>query len=980
MPKVKKATTKSQSEWERKDQDDGGHYYEYTGSIELASCNKRKYRLILLSNGMQVMLIHDDKCEQAAASMCVGAGYLDDPDEMQGMAHLCEHLIFSKIRNIYIDAAGDQSTYFGYIKSRSGSANAFTLASTTSYYFDIVKDHMHEALKLFSESFLAPDFIAKSIAHELEILDSEYKKNCDSDFQRLFQVFRQEALPGHPWRRFTTGSKESLTPRGTKNPDQARRDKLEAWWKEKYNPQRMALVILGPYDLNNLAQVAYVHFTAIGRDTNYTSESVTAPPSDPPLMTIPWGENPHEITFIKRITDKPTLQLSFCLPDQDEVHQSKPAIYACYLISSQDPGTLYSFLRSNEWITNLTCSHHQSARGFSFFRIKVQLTQSGFVNYLSVLRSIYAYLYLLPCAAMPFPSKFEEFQELQRLQIDYSQYEHAKCHVNRISESLLHRWPKGQVLHAPTLVPLQNERAMRVMFGVYLDPEAGRVSLSSTDFSPIGMTGNWPCEKWYGAEYIKQKLDQNIFNEAKAPNIIQSLCLPGQNEDVPTNFHLEAKEDEIKAESTGFTAIEFRQDITLPKGVISLYLRRQSKRHNQVHFYLLTDYRLLEGLLSNVLTNDFWDKLVAGHRFSFMCDDNGNLALQVGGYTDGMVDLFEELLGKFSSYEVNDEDFSVFKEKLGRELHNQTLGEPHRITHTLLDFTLRNNTYRAKDLLKELKNVQRKDLQTHLTRLLKPSRSTLVVAGNFKTENVEELAEFVDTTLKLKGTPDDSNNKNVTLALPDRSDTAYIHDIDNPEEQNSAVEYYIQVRTSDKLNFTEVQAQVLLLVHLMYPAAFKTLRTDKMLGYLAFTTSWVQATAVGLVIQVQGEKSPAEVVSCTDAFLNDFQDILREMTFDEFDERKEALISKLSQGPINLDAKAVRLAHPVLTDSNPEQRLNAEAIGALTQDEMINFHKYYVVPRRYLKSEEAKKKSKRSSLVMIAINNVEQDENSIDEQ
>jgi insulysin len=331
---------------------------------------------------------------------------------MLGMAHLCEHILFSSVYKTPFgiwsvhkppldSTIGDESAesdqndkrnnYMGFVKSHSGSANAFTLANTTCYHFDIVHDRLCDALKLFSDPFKSPDFLRSFVADQIKIVDSEYRKNCESDSQRLFQVFRSEALEGHPWRRFTTGNEQSLsiavagvnsTPQESQ--EEGTCDLIKAWWEKHYDPRKMALAILGRESLDELSKMAYENFRPVGKDNpvrlSKPSEEQTevVPPLNLPSFPIPWGTNPHEITFIKRIAHKPTLEVSFCLPDQDEVYKSKPAVYACYLISSEGLGTLSSYLKSKELITHLTCTHEQSARGFSFVRIKAELTKSGF--------------------------------------------------------------------------------------------------------------------------------------------------------------------------------------------------------------------------------------------------------------------------------------------------------------------------------------------------------------------------------------------------------------------------------------------------------------------------------------------------------------------------------------------------------------------------------------------------------------------------
>lgn len=48
----------------------------------------------MLENGMEALLISDAKTDKASASMEVRVGHLSDPEDLQGLAHFCEHLMF----------------------------------------------------------------------------------------------------------------------------------------------------------------------------------------------------------------------------------------------------------------------------------------------------------------------------------------------------------------------------------------------------------------------------------------------------------------------------------------------------------------------------------------------------------------------------------------------------------------------------------------------------------------------------------------------------------------------------------------------------------------------------------------------------------------------------------------------------------------------------------------------------------------------
>lgn len=51
----------------------------------------RQYRYLVLPNGLEVVLVSDPYTEQAAASMFIRAGHMQDPPELAGMAHFHEH-------------------------------------------------------------------------------------------------------------------------------------------------------------------------------------------------------------------------------------------------------------------------------------------------------------------------------------------------------------------------------------------------------------------------------------------------------------------------------------------------------------------------------------------------------------------------------------------------------------------------------------------------------------------------------------------------------------------------------------------------------------------------------------------------------------------------------------------------------------------------------------------------------------------------
>ena len=67
--------------------------------------DKRTYRVIKLANNLEALLIHDSETDKASAAMDVDVGSFSDSDELPGMAHAVEHLLFMGTEKVGPEAA-----------------------------------------------------------------------------------------------------------------------------------------------------------------------------------------------------------------------------------------------------------------------------------------------------------------------------------------------------------------------------------------------------------------------------------------------------------------------------------------------------------------------------------------------------------------------------------------------------------------------------------------------------------------------------------------------------------------------------------------------------------------------------------------------------------------------------------------------------------------------------------------------------------
>lgn len=68
--------------------------------LEKPELDDRSYRVIRLSNKLEALLVHDPDTDKASASVNVNVGSFSDADEMPGMAHAVEHLLFMGTKKV----------------------------------------------------------------------------------------------------------------------------------------------------------------------------------------------------------------------------------------------------------------------------------------------------------------------------------------------------------------------------------------------------------------------------------------------------------------------------------------------------------------------------------------------------------------------------------------------------------------------------------------------------------------------------------------------------------------------------------------------------------------------------------------------------------------------------------------------------------------------------------------------------------------
>lgn len=110
---------------------------------------------------------------------------------------------------------------------------------------------MEGALDRFAQFFIAPLFREECLDRELRAVDSENKKNLQSDTWRIYQLAKTLSSDDHPFHKFSTGNLTTLKEEPGKKGINVR-DEFMKFHERHYSANIMKLVVFGKEPLDTL--------------------------------------------------------------------------------------------------------------------------------------------------------------------------------------------------------------------------------------------------------------------------------------------------------------------------------------------------------------------------------------------------------------------------------------------------------------------------------------------------------------------------------------------------------------------------------------------------------------------------------------------------------------------------------------------------------------------------------------------------------
>jgi predicted Zn-dependent peptidase len=205
--------------------------------------------LVRLPNGVRVALDPMPGLATAALGVWQRVGARWEPPELNGVAHLFEHMAFKGAGN------RDARQFAEAIENAGAIVNAGTGYERTAYYARVLGDQAPFALDLIADILFAPHWAPDDLEKEKGVVAQERGEAFDAADDRIFEIHQAALYPNQALGRPILGEDETLA--------NVSIDTLTAFRDAHMTPERTVISIAGAFDRAAFMDAVERRFSAL---------------------------------------------------------------------------------------------------------------------------------------------------------------------------------------------------------------------------------------------------------------------------------------------------------------------------------------------------------------------------------------------------------------------------------------------------------------------------------------------------------------------------------------------------------------------------------------------------------------------------------------------------------------------------------------------------------------------------------------------
>jgi predicted Zn-dependent peptidase len=191
------------------------------------------------------------RVETASFGVWVDAGARYEAPEVNGVAHMLEHMAFKGTAKRTARGIAEA------IEDVGGSLNAYTGREHTAYYARVLAEDVPLAADILSDILLHSTFDAEEFEKERHVILQEIGETLDTPSDLVFDQFQEAAFPGQAIGRSILGTEPVI--------EKLPRESLQAFVDAHYGPEALIIAASGKVEHEAIVAIAAERFGRLPR-------------------------------------------------------------------------------------------------------------------------------------------------------------------------------------------------------------------------------------------------------------------------------------------------------------------------------------------------------------------------------------------------------------------------------------------------------------------------------------------------------------------------------------------------------------------------------------------------------------------------------------------------------------------------------------------------------------------------------------------
>jgi predicted Zn-dependent peptidase len=211
-----------------------------------------------LDSGLTVASDTMDRVETVSLGAWVGVGTRHEPAEINGVAHLLEHMAFKGTQRRSAYQIAEE------IEAVGGHLNAYTSRESTAYYAKVLAENAPLAVDIIADILQHPTFDEDELTRERAVVLQEIGQAHDTPDDSIFDHFQETAFPVQALGRPVLGTSEIVSG--------IDRQTLSDYMTRHYGAETMVLAAAGKIEHERFLELVSEAFDALPRGSAGTLE------------------------------------------------------------------------------------------------------------------------------------------------------------------------------------------------------------------------------------------------------------------------------------------------------------------------------------------------------------------------------------------------------------------------------------------------------------------------------------------------------------------------------------------------------------------------------------------------------------------------------------------------------------------------------------------------------------------------------------